>query len=124
MMLEIKELKYLEEQINLIVEIKLKKCKNCGRYFIPHNKQMYCDTCKTIPYDMRKNKNPIYEAYRKTYKTQHNKLKRHIDKGIVDKEELRERFKKWNEIAKNQKNTCKTVEEYNKWYKANLNWEK
>ena len=72
--------------------------------------------------DIKANSDKIYEAYRKTYKTQHNKLKRYIDIGNIPETNLKERFKKWNEIAISMKNECKTIDEYNKWYKSSLNW--
>lgn len=112
-------------------KILLKKCKNCDKYFIPNNKQIYCDnpspqntnkTCRLLSNDIKANSDKIYEVYRKTYKTQHNKLKRHLDTGNINKENLKERFNKWNKIAKDKKDTCKTVDDYIKWYQSSLNW--
>lgn len=109
----------------------LKKCKNCGKYFIAHNKQLYCDnpspqnkniSCRKLSDDLREKENKIYEAYRKTYKTQHNKLKRNIDVGNIPEIKLKERFKKWNNKAISKKDTCKTVDEYTEWYKTSTNW--
>lgn len=66
--------------------------------------------------------NKTYEAYRQSYKTQHNKLKRNIDIGNIPENKLKERFDKWNEVAREKMDTCKTVEDYNEWYKQNINW--
>lgn len=122
----------LDIYINLIIEKKifLKQCKNCGKYFIPHNKQVYCDnpspqnkkyTCRLLPDDMRNNKNPIYETYRNNYKTQSNKKRR--NNHIPD---IENRFSKWNEEAKNKMKECQmgniTLDEYKLWLKHSQNW--
>lgn len=111
--------------------IPLKKCKNCGKYYIAHNKQIYCDnpspqnmkkTCRLLSDDMKAKNDKLYEIYRKTYKTQHNKLERNIKAGNIPELKLRERFAKWNEAAILQKEKCKTPEEYLNWYNTSLNW--
>lgn len=111
--------------------IQIKKCKNCGKYFIPHNKQIYCDnispqnekyTCRLLPDDMKKNKSPIYETYRNNYKTQSNKKRRNKD-NIPD---IEEKFSKWNEQARNKMKECEsgkiTLDEYKLWLKQSQNW--
>ena len=60
------ELKDFYDLINAYIyyfyekNIYLRKCKNCGKYFIKNGKQKYCDniykngyTCRNIPDDMR-----------------------------------------------------------------------
>ena len=112
-------------------KINIKKCKNCGKYFIPHNKQIYCDnispqnpnkTCRLLSDDIKEKEDKIYEQYRKAYKTQHNKLSRNIGVGNISEKDLRERFDKWNKTALLKKDSCKTVEEYKEWYDSSKNW--
>ncbi len=122
----------LDISLSLFVENKftIKKCKNCGKYFIPHNKQVYCDnqspqnpnkTCKNLTDDLRDNKNPIYEVYRNNYKTQSNKKRRnkHI-KTIENK------FNEWNKRAREEMEKCilgeMTLDEYKQWHKNNQDW--
>lgn len=111
-------------------KIKISKCKNCGKYFMPHNKQVYCDnpspqnekyTCRLLPDDMRNNKNPIYETYRNNYKTQSNKKRRNTHIPDIEK-----KFCKWNEEARNKMEECQkgniSLEEYKTWLKQSQNW--
>lgn len=112
-------------------KIVIKKCKNCGKYFIPNNNQKYCDnpspqnnnkTCKLLSNELKKKQDEMYSIYRSTYKTQHNKLNRYIKTGNVPENILKERFQKWNETAIHMKKICKNKNEYIKWYKTSLNW--
>ena len=118
--------------LKLIIDKRLiiKKCKNCGKYFIPNNKQVYCDnpspqnpnkTCRLLTDDMRNNKNPIYEVYRNNYKTQSNKKRR--NKHILD---IEDKFSIWNIKAKEKMQECQqgkiTLDEYKIWLKNSQNW--
>ena len=112
-------------------KILIKKCKNCGKYFIAHNKQLYCDnispqnssvTCRKLSDDTKEKQDKLYDRYRKSYKTQHNKLNRYIKVGNIPKNTLKERFQNWNQLAIHMKNTCKNANEYNEWYKTSMNW--
>lgn len=111
--------------------ITLKKCKNCEEYFIPHNKQVYCDnpspqnpnkSCKSLSDDMRNNKSPVYELYRSNYKTQSSKKRRNIN-NIPN---IEKKFDKWNKLAKEKMKECEegniTIEEYKKWLKESQDW--
>ena len=112
-------------------KIPIKKCKNCGKYFIPNNKQVYCDntspqnqnkSCKTLSDDMRNNKSPVYELYRSNYKTQSSKKRRNIN-NIPN---IEKKFDKWNKLAKEKMRECEegniTIEEYKKWLKESQDW--
>lgn len=128
---DIRELINLYFNELIMNRITLKECENCRKYFIANNKQIYCDnpspqnhkkSCRFLANEIKSNSDKIYKIYRKTYKTQHNKLKRYIDTGNIPEEKLKERFKKWNEIAILKKAESKTADEYNKWYQTSLNW--
>ncbi len=114
-------------------KIRIKKCKNCGKYFFPHNKQVFCDnpspqnnfyTCRNLPNDIKKINDTIYYIYRSNYKTQCSKKNRNRqnDSKIYDK------FDKWNLSAKEKMEECKsgkiTIDEYRNWFKKNIKWNK
>lgn len=127
---ELLDLYYVE----VLNNINIKKCKNCGKYFIANNKQTYCDnispqnlkySCRTLPDEIR-NKDLKYKLYRQRYQTQNNKLHRNIKVGNISEKELRKRFEKWNELAILKLEECKreeiSLEEYKEWFKENQNW--
>ncbi len=124
------EISSLDELLNIYIrdiienKIVIKKCKNCGKYFLPNNKQIYCEKCKKIPYDMRKNTNIIKLTYRNNYKNQHNKMARNMDKDI----RIREKFNKWNKQAKEMTRKCEngkiSLEELKTWFKESQKWNK
>lgn len=131
------EIKSIYELMNIYFnealenKIRIRKCKNCGRYFLVHNKQLFCDnpspqneniTCRKLSDDIKEKSDKIYQEYRNAYKKQHNKLSRYISAGNISEQKLRERFKKWDTEARVQKETCKTVKEYQEWYNTSLNW--
>lgn len=83
----------------------IKKCENCKKYFIPEKRsdEIYCNrifknnkTCKEIGYDEKISKDAFAKAYRKEYKTQHQRIRynKHID-GYAQKH-----FEPWKAAAK------------------------
>lgn len=91
-------------------EVVIRKCKNCGDYFIPGSRsdEIYCDkllpngkTCKTVGYDERVKGDSILREYRKIYKTQNARKQRNShQKGISEK------FKNWVMFAKEKVREC------------------
>lgn len=88
----------------------IRKCRNCGDFFIPASRsdELYCNktlesgkTCKTIGYDERVKGDNILREYRKIYKTQNARKQRnsHIP-GISA------RFASWNVSAKKCLKDC------------------
>ncbi len=124
------EIASLDELLNIYIrdiidnKIIIKKCKNCGSYFLPNNKQVYCEECKGIPYDMKKNTSEIRITYRNNYKNQHNKMARNMKKD----KNIREKFNIWNQEAKEMTKKCEngkiTLEELKVWFKESQRWNK
>lgn len=120
----------LDELLNIYIrdiidnKIVIKKCKNCGSYFLPNNKQVYCEDCKKIPYDMKKNTSEIRITYRNNYKNQHNKMARNMKKDPL----VREKFNKWNGEAKEMTKKCEngriSLDELKIWFKESQRWNK
>lgn len=85
--------------------IVIKKCENCQKYFIPENRsdEIYCNrifknnkTCKQIGYEEKASKDVFTKAYRKEYKTQHQRIRynKHIENYAA------KHFEPWKEAAK------------------------
>jgi hypothetical protein len=87
-------------------EVKFNTCKNCGKYFVleGHKSIEYCDrpvdntgrTCKDVgamaTYRNKKNDDPIFKAYNKSYKTKNARIRY----GKI----TREQFKVWSKNAR------------------------
>lgn len=96
--------------------VTVKRCKNCGKYFIPTSRsdEIYCDnlyktsgrTCKQVGYENKVLNNEILREYRKIYKTQNARKQRnsHIP-------QIAERFKAWTEFARKQLESCQNGEQ-------------
>lgn len=81
----------------------VRKCKNCGRYFIAKGKAIYCErtidpsgnTCRktgpTESYKSRLRDSPANKAYRQEYKNNFGRM----SKGTITKEE----FEDWKQLA-------------------------
>ena len=78
-------------------------------------------TCKELSYEIKLQNDEITNIYRKAYKTQNAKKQRNIHIPNID-----EKFKKWVEEAKYQKELCKKEEispqKFKKWLKENEEW--
>lgn len=68
-------------------QLLIKKCANCGKYFIPSNRsdEIYCDnifrsekTCKQVGYEEKEKKDPFKVLYAKARKTQHARIRYNI----------------------------------------------
>lgn len=119
------------EELSKIDNYPIKKCQNCGMYFIPNSRldEIYCDypkengkTCREqgaiLSYNKRlQEKNP-YSEYRKLYQQKF---------GIVNKnkddKKLKEEFETWKKQAKKQifqwKHGKLTENEIYKWLEEN-----
>ena len=105
--------------------VKMRVCKNCGRYFALSGKghAEYCDitlddkgrTCKEIgamkTYSIRKKKNPVFTEYRREYKRRFSWIK----SGRIDAAE----FYAWSAAAKEKEAECEagpiSFEEFKAW---------
>lgn len=95
--------------------IELKRCKNCGKYFVPETRsdEIYCNnifkgnrTCRQIGYENKVNGNEVLREYRKIYKTQNARKQRNKD----NIQELEQRFSDWSAYAKEQLVKCQNGE--------------
>ena len=90
----------------------IKKCKNCGMYFIPNSRldEIYCDypkengkTCRDLGavqvYNEKLKNNKAMGEYRRTYQTKFAQAKKNP--------ELKENFEKWKVEAKELMNRLK-----------------
>ncbi|MBR3152667.1 MAG: hypothetical protein IKF52_03580 [Clostridia bacterium] len=122
------ELSSLDELLNIYIKdilenrLVIKKCQNCETYILPSDRQIYCEHCKHVPYEMRKNTDLIKLTYRNNYKNQHKKIKRNIENDP----RIRQKFDKWNTQAKKMTKKCEegkiSLDELNEWFKNNENW--
>jgi len=87
--------------------IRLKRCRNCGHYFVPTTRvdEIYCGafyedekTCRQVGYEGKESSDELLKAYRKAYKTQHAKMQRKRNKPDY-REEV---FLPWVKSAKEQ----------------------
>lgn len=96
------------EELSKIDNYPIKKCQNCGMYFIPNSRldEIYCDypkengkTCREqgaiLSYNKRLQEKSAYTEYRKTYQQKF---------GIVNKnkddKKLKAEFETWKKQAK------------------------
>ena len=110
--------------------IRIKVCKNCGKYFIPlRNTEKYCDivycenevTCKMIgannSYSKKRNTIEGIKFYRNNYQRRLMQVKRSND------EEIRIAFENWKKLAKEKikefNNNKISEEELLEWIKEN-----
>lgn len=95
--------------------IELKRCQNCGKYFVPESRsdEIYCNnifkgnrTCRQIGYENKINGDEVLREYRKIYKTQNARKQRNKD----NIQGLEERFAVWSAFAKGQLIKCQNGE--------------
>lgn len=114
------------EENNFII----KKCKNCGKYFITDNPRVnYCDnlfkrnqTCKDIGNQIaqrvKQENDKVYGKYRKMYSKKAMLVKRNPDIEVYKKD-----YESWKKEAKkfmnDIRNEKKTYEEFDKWLDEN-----
>ena len=94
--------------------IDIKKCVNCGKYFIPKTRsdEIYCDyedyfgkSCRQKGYENKVNNDAVLKEYRKIYKTQNARKQRNKHKPNIE-----ELFKKWHIDAKEFLRKCQNNE--------------
>lgn len=119
------------EEIAQMPNYPIKKCKNCGMYFIPNSRldEIYCDypkplgkTCRErgamLSYQNRLKEKTPYGEYRKLYQQKFIQVRK--DK---ENKQLAKDFDKWKKQAKEQINKLKhkeiSEEEMYKWLKEN-----
>ena len=96
------------EEIVKIPNYPIKKCQNCGMYFIPNARldEIYCDypkesgkTCReqgaTLSYNKRLQEKSAYSEYRRTYQQKFA----FVNKNKQDKK-LKKEFEDWKKQAK------------------------
>lgn len=109
---------------DIIINLHIKKCANCGKLTLVHNKQKYCKECKNISYDKKETTDYISKVYRNNYKNQHNKMARNLKRG----KDVRQKFNVWNIKAKEMTKKCKggelSLEELKVWFKQSQKWNK
>lgn len=120
---------FVVEMIRL--NCKVKKCANCGRFFVPRNRsdEIYCrnispqdnkKTCqeygKYMTYLDKSHKSESTKLYKQIYNSKANRAKRANDDSLKkDLEIFRERVKQWRiDIAKG----VSSEEEFINWLKA------
>ncbi|MCI8412191.1 MAG: hypothetical protein HFJ40_07210, partial [Clostridia bacterium] len=117
--------KFVEEN-NYII----KKCKNCGKYFITDNPRInYCNnlfkgkqTCRDIGNQIaqriKQENDKIYGKYRKMYSKKAMLVKRNPDIEVYKKD-----YENWKKEAKkfmdDIRNDKKTYEDFDKWLDSN-----
>lgn len=107
------QLLYLEILLMIQDDIKIKKCKRCGMYFVvDDNKKAYCDRkidgkiCSRVgsrqTFQKKLDNDPALEFYNRTYKTYHRRVKN----GIMTQSE----FSEWADDAKEKRNKVRDGE--------------
>lgn len=109
--------------------IKLNKCQNCHKFFIPKNRsdEIYCNrfyrenkTCKQIGYEEKVKTDPFMQAYTKARKTQHARIR--YNSHITDyKEKHFEPWKKSAEKARDEFKSNNDIDGFLKWLDDNKN---
>ena len=89
----------------LTSNIKIRKCKNCGEYFVPLNRsdELYCcrmqkngKRCRELDYSDKIDTDVLLSIYRTAYKT-HNARKQRSKKSDIQSEQ---KFREWVVFAK------------------------
>lgn len=105
----------------------IRKCENCGKYFIPTTRsdEIYCDnvfkgnrTCKQIGYEQKINSDEFMKAYRTAYKTK-NAFK---NRNKLNNTHAEENFEKWviqaKEKLKYAQSGSISLDEFKQWLKS------
>lgn len=121
---------YIEMVKMITLGITVKKCNNCGKYFVMSGRSdtEYCDriapgytdkTCKGVgplkAYVKRIENNPLLLAYQKEYKAKHAALRRITNPVRYEKEKVK--LKQWRISAKESAKKGVIIEEFKKWLK-------
>lgn len=95
---------YLMAIVSVKGEQPIKKCKNCGKYFVPSVKkdEIYCLSCRDVSYDSKIREDEVLRSYRRIYKTQCARKVRNSHRPRIN-----EKFEQWKHLAKIKRNDCK-----------------
>ena len=133
-------LDYFNICLSFIIEndITINKCKNCGKFFIPINKdnQTLCNyeykegkSCRELAYKLKLEKNEIASIHDKNRKRQYQRLRIIKISDTIrekEKEEAEIKYKNYMKMANRKKRECEkniiSIEEYKKWLEENDNW--
>jgi len=91
------------EFYNLLDNFDIKKCENCGTYFIPQyrSNEVYCADCKNIGYINKVKNDELLRIYNTAYKTKHAQKQRSIrGKSKATEEKYNNVFVAWREAAR------------------------
>ena len=86
-------------------DLRIRRCKNCGNYFVPLNRsdEQYCcrvqpngKMCRELDYEVKINADELLTIYRTAYKT-HNARKR---RNLSNKTNAETEFREWVTFAK------------------------
>lgn len=116
--------------LTFITTTYIKKCKNCGKYFLTNkNNTVYCDnifesnkTCKQVGSKLTQKKkekdNPVYQKYRSIYAKKAMNARRNSDIDSIQKQ-----YENWKKetskfLADIEKGN-KAYEEFDKWLNIN-----
>jgi len=119
------------EELSKTDNYPIKKCQNCGMYFIPNSRldEIYCDypkangkTCREqgaiLSYNKRLQEKSAYTEYRKTYQQKFGIINKNKDDKKLKKE-----FEVWKKQAKEKITKLKhgelTEDEVYKWLQIN-----
>ena len=116
--------------LTFITNTYIKKCKNCGKYFLSNkNNTVYCDnifednkTCKQVGSRRAQKKkedgNPVYQKYRGIYAKKAMNAKRNSDIDSVQ-----EQYEKWkketSKFLDDSEQGTKTYEQFDEWLEKN-----
>ena len=116
--------------LTFIANTYIKKCKNCGKYFLSNkNNTVYCDnifednkTCKQVgsrrAQKKKEDDNPVYQKYRGIYAKKAMNARRNSDIDSVQ-----EQYKKWkketSEFLDDIEKGTKTYGQFDKWLDKN-----
>ncbi len=109
--------------------INIKKCENCGDFFIPQKRsdEKYCDrihengkTCKQLGYSIKEKNDPFKREFTKARKTQHARIR--YNEHIKDYKE--KHYLPWLEAAQKAKKEYENsgdIDGFCKWLEENKN---
>lgn len=91
------------EFCNILDNFDIKKCKNCGDYFVPQyrSNEVYCVYCKDIGYVNKVKNDELLRLYNTAYKTKHAQKQRSTrGQGEAAKEMYNNTLETWRETAR------------------------
>lgn len=131
---DLRQLLFLEIMSMINLNNKIKKCKNCDRYFVITNlNSEYCDRldekekkpCSVVgptrSYNTKVKSDRPLQLYNRAYKTHYARYEKKKKTSKKDEVELWNNFKSWNEEAKNRLEKVRAgdlnIDEFEVWLK-------